>query len=136
MKRLFIILIFILLTIGFHCLNLHAFGSEEAVTIESLFQYLKEGNTSAILNLFTDPVLTEKKELFENNRSYSNFLKNTYEGSISFINKIERLSDAKSAVDVEIHFREGGPPLKTRFILKKQEGVWKILSEEILDYFN
>jgi len=136
MKRPFIILIFILLVFSFHCLNLHAFESEEAVTIESLFQYLKEGNTNAILNLFTDPVLTEKKELFENNRSYSNFLKNTYEGSTSFINKIERLSDAKSIVDVEIHFREGGPPLKTRFILKKQEGVWKISSEEILDYSN
>ena len=133
MKRLFIILIFILLTICFHCLNLYAFESEEAVPIESLFQYLKEGNTSDILNLFTDPILTEKKELFENNRSYSNFLKNTYEGSISFINKIERLSDTKSAVDVEIHFREGGPPLKTRFILKKQDGLWKI-SEEIMEH--
>ena len=134
MKRLFIILTFISFAFSLHSLNIHAFESEEVVTIESLFRYLKEGNTSDILNLFTDPILTEKKELFENNRSYSNFLKNTYEGSISFINKIERLSDTKSAVDVEIHFREGGPPLKTRFILKKQEGVWKISSEEILDY--
>ncbi|MCK4822917.1 hypothetical protein KA005_44565, partial [bacterium] len=113
MKRPFIILTFILLTFSFHCLNLHAFESKETVQTEILFLCLKEGNASGILNLFTDPILAQKKALFENNRSYSNFLKNTYEGSSLFISKIERLSDAKSIVDVEIHFLQGGPPLKT-----------------------
>ena len=136
MKRLFIILTFILITVSFHSFNAHAFESEEAVSIETFFIYLKDGNTNGILNLLTDPILTQKKAFFENNSSYANFLKNTYGGSSLFINKIERLSDAESIVDVEIHFLQGGSPLKTRYILKKQEGLWKISSEEMLDYSN
>lgn len=133
MKRPHIILIFILFMFSFNGLNLHAFENEEVVPIEKLFLYLKEGNTTGILNLLTDPLLTEKKEIFENNQSYSNFMINTYEESSLSISKIEQLSDLKSAINVEIRFRRGGPPLKTRFILKKEEGVWKI-SEEILTY--
>ena len=133
-KRSFLILT---LLIGCYCLQtpvLNAQELDERQTIESLFTYMKEGNTSAILGILTEPILSKKGPFFRK-KSYSHFLKKTYGNADLYIDKIESIDTDKSSIDVEINFNDGGPSLKTIYILKKQEGLWKI-SQEILDHSN
>jgi len=130
-KRSFIILAIL---IGCFCLQIpvpQALSQDEIQTIEKLFLYMKEGNTNGILGVLTDPVLDKKRPLFEK-KSYSLFLKKTYGNADLFMGQIESLDTDKSSIDVEIDFNDGGPFLKTRFILKKDGGTWKI-SDEITD---
>ena len=90
------------------------------------------GDTEGILNMLTDPILSKKRTLFEK-ESYALFLKKVYGNAILYINKIENVTTDKSSVDVEIDFNDGGSPLKTKFILLRDGGIWKI-SEEVTDF--
>jgi hypothetical protein len=132
MKRFLILLAFLCLNL-FQYPHLCAAQVNETELIETLFIHLQQGDTDAIVELFTEPLLSKKKELFENNRSYSNFLKQTYRDAILTISKIEILDDDRSVADIEIQFANEDPALKTRFVLKNLNGTWKISSEEILD---
>lgn len=133
-KRSFLILAILICCFFLRIPGLHALEQGERQTIEKLFQYMKKGNTNGILGILTEPMLSKKRPIFEK-KSYSLFLKKTYGNANLIIGKIESFGPDKSSIDVEIDFNDGGPPLKTIYILKKQEGLWKI-SEEILDYSN
>jgi len=109
-----------------------ALEQDERQTIENFFQYMKEGNTSDILGILTEPMLSKKRPFIEK-KSYSLFLKKTYGNADLYIDKIESIDTDKSSIDVEIDFNDGGPSLKTIYILKKDNGIWRI-SEEITDF--
>ena len=107
--------------------------NDQLVLIETLHQYLKEGNTEAILNLFTAPLLTQKEGLLENNPAYAQFLRETYANSTLDVNKIDRLNDSECTVDVQFNLVGDNQKLQTRFVLNRQNGIWKIADEMILD---
>ena len=107
--------------------------NDQLVLIETLHQYLKEGNTEAILNLFTAPLLTQKEGLLENNPAYAQFLRETYANSTLDVNKIDRLNDSECTVDVQFNLVGENQKLQTRFVLNRQNGIWKIADEMILE---
>ena len=131
-KRSFFILAILLCCFCLQIPVLNALEQDERQTIERLFLYMKKGNTNGILGILTDPMLSKKRSLFEK-KSYSLFLKRTYGNADLFISKIENVGTDKSSIDVEIDFNDGGHPLKTKFILMRDRGIWKI-SEEITDF--
>ncbi len=110
--------------------NLHA--QEEEAEIESFFSYLKSGDREGVLSLLTEPLLSERRELLEDNPEYSGFLKETYRSASIKIKNTEEIGQDKRAVNVDIYFSDQEPPLETKFILKRENGSWKI-SEEIQD---
>jgi hypothetical protein len=93
---------------------------------------MKEGNADGILGILTDPMLNEKRVLIKK-KSYSIFLKKTYNKADLTITNIEYIGPDNSSVDVAIDLKDGGPSLKTRYILIKDNGIWKI-SEEITNF--
>ena len=107
--------------------------NEQLVLIETLHQYLKEGSTEAILNLFTAPLLTQKEGLLENNPAYAQFLRETYANSTLYVNKIDRLNDSECTVDVQFNLVGENQKLQTRFVLNRQNGIWKVADEMILE---
>jgi hypothetical protein len=134
-KRSFLILAILICCFCLQASVLNALEIDEIQTIERLFQHMKEGKTSSILSIIlTDSKLSKKKPFFKKN-SYSLFLKKTYGNANLVIGNIESIGTDKSSIDVEIDFNDGGHPLKTRLILMKDEGIWKI-SEEIFDSTN
>ena len=114
-------------------IGVQASERDAAALIEDFFAALKAGNTGAILELCTDPILTQKRDLLENNRTYSKFLRDTYEKASMAINQVRWLSESEYAVDAVFTFPDGEPPLLVRFFVKNQAGVWKITSEEMLE---
>ena len=106
--------------------------NDMAAFAQAFFVSLKQGDTETILDLCIDPLLTEKRDLLENNRQYPDFLRQAYQHATMVVNEIDRVDDAEGTVDVEFRFPEG-PPLKTRFLLKRQNGAWRLASEEGLN---
>ncbi len=105
---------------------------ELAAFVQTFFISLKAGDVEAILDHCADPLLTQKRDLLQNNRDYPEFLRQTYERATLVVNRINQVDDLESTADVEFHFPEG-PPLLVRFYLKQHDGVWKIASEEPLE---
>jgi hypothetical protein len=89
---------------------------------------MKIGNASGVLGMLTEPILSKKRAILEK-KSYSLFLKKTYGKANLIIDKIEVLGADKSSADVEIDFNDGGSHLRTKYILKKDNGIWKISDE-------
>lgn len=130
-KQLFIFLAILVLGFNFHPPIAQAQGERQA--IETMFQYMQAGNTDGILSIITDPMLSAKKSLFQK-KSYSAFLKKHYKNAELLIDKIESVGTGKSRIDIRIDFNDGGPLLRTRFIVIQDNGIWKI-SNEISDSF-
>lgn len=132
-KRLFMIWFFIMAFSFsfFHPLSLYAQNSEVETTIQDYFIYLKKGDTESILGSLMDPFHSQRRKLLTENSGYPQFLRDTYKDAYMEIKKIKTVEKGdKRAVDVEIYFNAQEPPLKTTFILKEENGLWKI-SEEV-----
>ena len=129
----FAILMFLM--VFFHCQmqTLYAIEEEGKILVQKYFENLKIGDTSAILNILTDPILSEKRDLLENNPAYSSFLQKIYANSHIEINNMAATESGKKSVNVAIYFNDQGPPQKARFILKLEDNVWKI-SEEMNEF--
>lgn len=115
---------------------IHASENAQIELIENLLEYLKRGNTYAVLKLFTEPILTEKKEQLENNRAYAKFARKIYADATLVIRNIVSVSATESEVDVEFLSPNGKRLSETRFILVLEEGLWKISSEKLLENSN
>jgi hypothetical protein len=131
LKQSIIFLSISILLCGFNAPILHAQANDERQVVLNLFQYMQAGNTDGILSIMTDPILSAKKPIFQK-KSYSAFLRKHYSAAELLIEKIERTGAEKSSIDISIDFKDEGPPLKTRYILVQDNGLWKI-SNEITD---
>ena len=131
-KSLFLTLLFMVSFLFYYVPNSQAQEREIEVVMQDYLEYLRSGDTEGILSLLTDPLLSERRKLLERNSAYSEFLRDTYRGADMLIRGIKEIGTNKRAVDVEISFGDQGAPLKTRLILKREGGLWKI-SEEISD---
>lgn len=130
-KSLFLIATFIVLSLSLYSVrNIQAQEYEVEAAVESYFSYLKNGDTDGILSLLTDPVLSERRKLLEENTTYPEFLRENYRGSDMEIKRVREIKGERKSVAVEIYFEQPGPPLKTKFILERVDNSWKI-SEEI-----
>lgn len=134
MRRfLFLIVAFMIFFSFYIGLSLQAQEEGEVeLAVENYFEYLKRGDTQGVLNLLTDPLLSERRELLEGNTAYPEFLRERYENAYMEVKNTEKIKGNERAIDMEIYLGEQEPPLKTRFILRKKSGSWKI-SEEIND---
>lgn len=113
--------------------NIKAQAGDAEMSVETYFDYLKNGDTEGILNILTDPLLSERRTLLENNTDYPEFLRKTYEGANLEIRNVERVDKDIRMVEVEIHLGSDGSSLKTKFLVKKVNDSWKI-SEEITEF--
>jgi hypothetical protein len=96
---------------------------------EELFSYLRSGNTKSILDLLTGSLLEERRELLEENGDYERFLRHLYENTSIVTKRGRRIDKDTRTIDVNIYFNNEEPPLQTRFILKREHGLWKIADE-------
>jgi hypothetical protein len=114
--------------------SVEASERDATALMQTLFIALQEGDTGGIMDLCTDPLLAQKRDLLENNHTYSKFLRQTYGNASMIVKKIEMLDDFEGFIDVEFHFPIESLPLKTRYLIKNQAGVWRIASEETIDH--
>ena len=133
MKRvLFFISLLIMSLLLYDIVDSEAKEPEVEAVVESYFECLRSGDTTGILNLITDPLLSERRELLEKNTAYPQFLREMYNNSYIKIINIRKIKGDKRAADVEVYLNNGETPLKTRFILQNVNGSWKI-SDEVND---
>ena len=99
-------------------------------TVESFFSYLKNGSRVQILEILTEPLHTERKELLSRNTRYADFLKKTYKDASMQILKIERIDPTTTRVDVEIKLKADEPASPTSYFLKLVGRTWKISEEK------
>ena len=133
MKRvLFFISLLIMSLLLYDIVDSEAKEPEVEAVVESYFECLRSGDTTGILNLITDPLLSERRELLEKNTAYPQFLREMYNNYYMKIINIRKIKGDKRAADVEVYLNNGETPLKTRFILQNVNGSWKI-SDEVND---
>jgi hypothetical protein len=128
MKRVFFLIALVVLPSLSIIPTLEAQTGDAETSVETYFDYLKDGDTEGILILLTDPLLSERKRLLENNSEYPEFLRKTYQGASMEVKNSENVDKDKRVVDVEIHFADGSS-LQTKFLLKMVDGSWKIAEE-------
>ncbi len=100
------------------------------VVVEFL-QDLKKGNTTGVLELITDPMLSEREVLLQHNPNYPRILVNAYKNTEFEVSNIEKIDDLNYSVDIN-YLVDNEAVKKTTFICQKNSDVWKV-SEEIRD---
>jgi hypothetical protein len=100
---------------------------------EELFGKLKIGDAESILGLLTGSLLEERRELLEENVDYEQFLRDLYRNAYVIPKEGKSVGKGTRSIDVEIYFNDQEPPLQTRFILKQENGIWKIAEESTDD---
>jgi hypothetical protein len=63
--------------------------------VEDYFEYLRAGDTTGMLSLITDPLLSERRELLENNAAYPKFLRDMYKNSYMKITNITNIKEIR-----------------------------------------
>jgi hypothetical protein len=99
------------------------------IVMESYFEALKGGDAQTILSILTDPLLSTKRDLLENNTSYPSYLITYYENSTMVIKGIDYPKENMSIVRTEILFAGDIHSIKSKFILKYANGAWTIAQE-------
>lgn len=129
-KYLFVIWLFIMAFSLCYTVSLYAQSSEVETTIEDYFTHLKNGDTEGILSSLTNPFYSQRRKLLTENSEYSEFLRDTYKDAYMEIKNIKTIKKGdRRVVDVEIYFNAQEPPLKTTFVLKRENDLWKISEE-------
>jgi len=128
------ILCFLLFTgFIFYTKNLHGneFEHNPEDTVLSYFHALKNGDVQKLNFLLTKPLLGSKKELFEIDPNYGDFLRNYYQNANMLITD-KTLTDDNNicTITTNIFFESGGNPLTIQFYLKNTGQGWKITHEE------
>lgn len=130
-KFIFVIMLLTFSLVSFSNLScLHAMMDEE-MPVHNFFEQLKSGNKEGVLNQLTDPIWQKKREIFYKNPQYIQHLQNIYQGSSISITNTETVNADTRRVYVEIYLAGENIPIKTSFILKRKDDVWKI-SKELL----
>jgi hypothetical protein len=102
---------------------------QDAMT--AYFYALKEGDVQKLISLLTDPVLGEKRENFDEDPNYPDFLRNYYQDATMLITQTNFKNDHNICIlTTEFFFEDGGNPMKIDFHLKMTDKGWKI-SEEL-----
>jgi len=134
MKTLTILLTALVLSVLCHeGGDLYAQESGEVTTLRSFGGHLRSGNIRVILNMLTEPLLSEQKRLLETNPEYPQWLSNFYKNASLQIVGVKRVDAQQAIIDIAIDRKNNEPLSKTRLILKLEGGKWKI-SEEVSDF--
>ena len=107
-----------------------AFSTEStpAGIVQNYFLACENGDVKAMKSLIADHFYQRRKVLIEENKKYSEFLKNHYSGM-----QIEIVSTEGESRNAEVMLKQifpGGGSIDTTLVLKKDtDGVWKIVDE-------
>ena len=136
MKKIILVLFIINISVCmFPVSSLYAAAEDDVrLSTQTFFNYLKNGDNAGLLNVLTDPYLSEKKDLFKS-EAYRNHLRKIYKNAYMIITNVESSIPDERIVDVDIYFENEGIPLRTRFLLKRITDSWKV-AEEIRDIEN
>ena len=87
------------------------------------------GSCPGCCRLLDEPLLSQRKPLLQDNPAYAEFIVSRYRTLQVEILRVQPLDADHSAVDLELHLEADAPPLRTRFILRRFQESWKLLSE-------
>jgi hypothetical protein len=105
-------------------------GDKPEDVIAAYFSGLKEGDVQKLIFLLTDPLLSEKRELLEEDATYPGFLRNYYRDATMLIKESTPIYENNICIlMVEFFFKDDGNPSKIKFYLKNTDSGWKISEE-------
>ena len=128
MKKIIMLLLIIM---SFLVTDVQAIEKDVSLTTQAFFNELKSGQNMDIINMLTGSYLNEKGELLKSD-TYRSYLSKIYKNASMVINSITAINQDEQMVDVEIYFENQTTPLRTKFVLQRINGIWKI-SDEITD---
>lgn len=106
-----------------------AAGGGETLFIDQYFDLLRSGQLPRVLPLLDEPLLSQRRPLLQDNPAYAEFIVSRYRSLQVEILSVQPLDADHSAVDLELHLEAGALPLRIRFILKRYQDSWKLISE-------
>lgn len=99
-------------------------------TMTAYFNALKNGDIQKLISLLDDPLLRDKRELFEEDDTYPDFLRNYYQDAFMVITESTLTDDNNNCIlTTNIFFNSSGNPLVIQFFLKNTDHGWKITHE-------
>ena len=102
--------------------------STPAEIVQNYFLACENGDVKAMKSLIAEHFYQRRRVLIEENKKYSEFLKNHYSGM-----QIEIVSTEGDSGNAEVMLKQifpGGGSIDTTLVLKKNtDGVWKIVDE-------
>jgi hypothetical protein len=101
-------------------------GEVESLVIE-FFEYLKTGDTEAIISSLTDPILSNHRRTLRN-PNYPYQLMQAYGGAEVVVKKTKIINDYMVQIFVKIRNGDGSVS-KTSVLIKKINDRWKIADE-------
>jgi hypothetical protein len=107
----------------------HCDTSEQDQLLMSYIEYLKSGDTQGLLSLLGDPLLSRKRDQLESNPSYSSFLAKHYEHANFQVSAVNIVDAYTSKGVIEVAFPGSAKPLEIKLLLKRMDGLWKIVDE-------
>jgi hypothetical protein len=107
----------------------HCDTSEQDQLLLSYIQYLQNGDTQGLLSILGDPLMNRKKDQLQSNPSYSSFLAKHYENANFQVSAVKRVDAYTSKGGIDIVFPGSAKPLEIKLLLKRIDGLWKIVDE-------
>lgn len=109
------------------------FQDEPHRTILSYFNALKNGDVQTLKTLLTDPLLSNRRLLLEQNTAYPEHLRNYYQDAGMLITEVNLTDDSNiQIVTANISFEGDEHELIIQFLMKNTDEGWKIAEEESL----
>ena len=100
-------------------------------TILSYFNALKNGDVQTLKTLLTDPLLSNRRILLEQNTAYPAHLRNYYQDAGMSITEVNLTDDSNlQIVTATISFEGDEHELIIQFLMKNTDEGWKISEEE------
>jgi hypothetical protein len=107
------------------------FKDEATRIILSYFDGLKNGDVQSLKTLLTDPMLSSRRLLLEQNTAYPEHLRNYYQDSDMLLTDVSLTDDSNiQIVTANIFFEGDENNLTIQFLLKNTDEGWKISEEE------
>jgi len=106
-----------------------AAAGDEALFIDQYFDLLRSGQLPRVLPLLDEPLLSQRRPLLQDNPAYADFIVSRYRSLQVEVIRVQPLDAEHSAVDLALHLEADTPPLRTRFVLRRYQDSWKLLSE-------
>ncbi|NNF99956.1 MAG: hypothetical protein HKM93_11305 [Desulfobacteraceae bacterium] len=96
--------------------------------VKSYYSHLQNGNTSEILNMIIDPLLSERSSMLSN-PLYANYLKNIYSGASASVRYIGDIYNTQCRVELTILRAGQSVPKSSVFTLKRVNDEYKLAQE-------
>lgn len=128
MKRISYVVSILLITVCTFGIGL-CDTAEQDQLLSSYTQYLKSGDTQGLLSILGDPLLNRRKDQLQSNPSYSSFLVKHYDNANFQVTAIESLDAYTGKGVIDVVFPDSVKPLEIKLLLKRIDGVWKIVDE-------